>query len=54
MDLEDYARVQGIPWPLPDPEPGTPDLLRESLEAAFAARQAVKAAYGPYAADVML
>jgi hypothetical protein len=49
MDLAGYARFCGIPWPLPDPEPGQPDLLRESLEAALAARQAAQRAYGPAA-----
>ena len=50
IDLEGYARLIGAPWPLPPPEPGQPDLLRESLEAAVAATQAVRRAYGPFAA----
>jgi hypothetical protein len=47
MDLADFARFTGAPWPLPEPEPGQPDLLRESLEAAAAAHLAVHRAYGP-------
>jgi hypothetical protein len=45
--LQDYARLIGAPWPLPPPEPGKPDLLRESFEAAVAANQAIHRAYGP-------
>ena len=47
MTPEDYAHFLGVPWPLPEPEPGQPDLLRESLEAEMAARQALWQAYGP-------
>jgi hypothetical protein len=46
-DLAAYARFIGAPWPLPPPEDGQPDLLRESLEAAAAGHQAVHRAYGP-------
>jgi hypothetical protein len=45
MDLAGYARFIGAPWPLPPPEDGQPDLLRESLEAAAAAHLAVHRAY---------
>ena len=51
MDLEAYARLQGAPWPLPEPEPGQPNLLRESLERQYAARQAAREAFGPYGAE---
>ena len=44
--LQDYARLIGAPWPLPPPEPGQPDLLRESLDRQVAAKQAVQREYG--------
>ena len=47
IDLEGYARLIGAPWPLPPPEPGQPDLLRESLDRQVAAQQAVQREYGP-------